>query len=80
MCSASGLGNIKLIHDILKKDLNLVKTRDGDGCSPLHYAADAGQKDVAALLISFGADVNAKNKYLWTPPPFRSFARKCRYG
>ncbi|MHC9538895.1 MAG: ankyrin repeat domain-containing protein [Vulcanimicrobiota bacterium] len=70
ICSASGLGNLQLIKDILKKDPNLVKTKDGNGDSPLHYATDAGKKDAAALLISLGADVNAKNKSLWTPLHF----------
>ena len=32
-----------------------------DGQTPLHYAALNGRKDVAALLLEWGADKEAKN-------------------
>ena len=32
------------------------------GRTPLHEAADEGRKEIAELLISNGADVNAKTK------------------
>ena len=35
--------------------------------APLHYAVVGGHKEVAELLISKGADVNAKDKDGWTP-------------
>jgi len=37
-------------------DVNL---RDEDGCTPLHFAADRGSKEMVALLIAHGADINA---------------------
>jgi ankyrin repeat protein len=40
---------------------------NNDGWIPLHYAAQKGHKEIAELLISKGADVNAKNKNGHTP-------------
>jgi len=40
---------------------------DKYGVTPLHYAALRGQKETAKLLISSGADVNAKNEEGGTP-------------
>jgi len=37
------------------------------GWTPLHKAADNGQKEIAELLIAAGADVNAKMSKGWTP-------------
>uniref|UniRef100_A0A3Q2PWR2 Myotrophin n=1 Tax=Fundulus heteroclitus TaxID=8078 RepID=A0A3Q2PWR2_FUNHE len=37
------------------------------GRKPLHYAADFGQGDVVAYLISKGANVNATDKHGITP-------------
>ncbi|MHC4630332.1 MAG: ankyrin repeat domain-containing protein, partial [Planctomycetota bacterium] len=44
-----------------------VNTKDQDGETPLHYAAEHGDKHVAELLIANGADVNAKNNNDETP-------------
>jgi len=38
-------------------------TEDWDGWTPLHCAAQEGQKEIAELLVAGGADVNAKNKW-----------------
>jgi len=41
---------------------------DGDDLGiPLHFAARKGQLETAALLLSHGADVNAQDKYGYTP-------------
>jgi ankyrin repeat protein len=37
------------------------------GCMPLHVAAKNKQEEVAKLLISFGADVNAQDETGKTP-------------
>jgi hypothetical protein len=41
--------------------------RDGDGNTPLHFAASKGCVEVARLLLEHGADLNAKNEGGWTP-------------
>jgi len=38
-----------------------------DGWTPLHYATGMGLKEIAELLITAGADVNAKNEWGGTP-------------
>lgn len=38
-----------------------------NGCTPLHLAAEAGHTDVAKLLLSHGADVNAEDIWYQTP-------------
>ena len=38
-----------------------------DGWTPLHYAVGNGHKEIAELLISKGADVNAKDKIRGNP-------------
>ncbi len=44
-----------------------VNAKDADGRRSLHYAAEAGQKEIAELLIASGADVNAKIPVPWGP-------------
>jgi hypothetical protein len=42
-------------------------TKNDDGWTPLHQAAAKGRKEVAELLITNDADVNAKNDIGKTP-------------
>ena len=51
-------GNLEVAQSILDAmDRGLLNTKDGDGHSPLLYAAIAGNVDVFDLLVRFGADV-----------------------
>ena len=43
------------------------------GSTPLHLAAEHGLKDVAALLLAEGAEVNAGNHRGWTPLHYAAF-------
>jgi ankyrin repeat protein len=47
-----------------------VNARDKEGQTPLHWAAERSQKDVAALLLANKADVNAVDRDGWTPLHF----------
>jgi ankyrin repeat protein len=44
-----------------------VNAIDRNGETPLHYAASSGQKEMAALLITKSADVDAQNRRKSTP-------------
>ena len=45
----------------------VTEERDNDGRSPLYTAAQNGQTEMARLLLSKGADVNAQDKDGWAP-------------
>ncbi|KAK4445567.1 ankyrin repeat-containing domain protein [Podospora aff. communis PSN243] len=48
--------------------LELLHSRDGAGCTPLHIAAEAGEAEIARGFVVFhGADVDAVDKFGRTP-------------
>ena len=49
------------------KELGLDLKFSRRGYQPSHIAAFADARDVAALLIEYGADINAKRENGWTP-------------
>jgi ankyrin repeat protein len=57
----------KNIAELLIANKADVMTREENGGTPLHFAAESGNKDVAEVLIAHGADVNAKDKSGRTP-------------
>jgi uncharacterized protein len=44
-----------------------VNSADGEGSTPLHFAAQRQRADVAAALIEAGADLDARNRFGNTP-------------
>jgi hypothetical protein len=48
------------VAELLIKHNADVEARDSDGWTPLHFAAEKGNLDVAKVLISHGASINAK--------------------
>jgi uncharacterized protein len=44
-----------------------VNSADGEGFTPLHFAAQHQHADTAAVLIEAGADVEARNRFGNTP-------------
>jgi len=60
-------GNVARVTALLKSNPGLVSSTDGEGMTPLHWAAEKGRKDVAALLLANQAEVNAKSVTGWTP-------------
>ncbi|MDQ7826208.1 MAG: ankyrin repeat domain-containing protein [Candidatus Eremiobacteraeota bacterium] len=59
--SALESGDVKKIEKILKRNPRLVNKKGDFGWTPLHKAAFKGNREVAELLISKGADVNARD-------------------
>ena len=53
-----------------KKDVNVVINR---GRTPLHYAVDFGQDEIAQMLISAGADINARTLVGDTPLDYANY-------
>lgn len=59
------LGDLKALKRVLKK--NNVDILDSDENTPLHYAAQYGQEEVAEYLLKLQANVNAADKFDTTP-------------
>lgn len=53
---------------MLKRDRSLATARDGEGATPLHYAAEAGHRDVVRVLLDAGADLNARDARFGATP------------
>ena len=61
---AANDGNIAAVKQRLADDVN---AKNGEGMTPLHYAAYRDYKEIVELLIAKGADVNAKQVDGMTP-------------
>ena len=58
---AAQKGKLGKVKALLTGNPDLISSKDRDGMTPLHWAAQEGHKDVAKLLLANGADVNAKD-------------------
>ena len=65
--NAAERGDLEAVKMLLKKDPNLVFSRDDSGETPLHGAAYEGRREVAEALLANKADVNARNYEGETP-------------
>src|SRR5262249_25074468 len=59
---AAKAGNRARVSELLASDPKLVQARDSDGSTSLHCATWKGHRDVVAVLLKAGADVNAHNQ------------------
>ena len=59
--------NSKALETLLKQDAKLAQLKDEAGDLPIHHAVQKGQLDAVKLLLSNGADVNARGFDDWTP-------------
>ena len=60
-------GDLRMVKVLLKRNRDLVFSKDERGATPLFWAAFYGHKDVAEFLLANGADVNAKEIHGETP-------------
>ena len=54
-------GSVDDIRAILKESPDSAKARDADGATPLHYAAERGDREMVVALLAAGADINARD-------------------
>ena len=59
-------GNLALVEKMVSADPSLINKKDED-CTPLNWAAEAGQLEMVKYLINKGADVNSRNNIKDTP-------------
>ncbi len=50
-------GNIQAVQRLVAADRSLLATKEADGSTPLHIAAQAGNLEMTRLLLDLGADV-----------------------
>ena len=60
-------GDLEQVKTLLEKNPELLNTKDYNGSTLLHHAANKNQKEIMELLITKGADVHAKNGMGYTP-------------
>lgn len=54
-------GHIQTVTEAILADLSMANARDKDGTTALHWAAQYGQIEIARLLLSHGANVQARD-------------------
>jgi len=64
---AAKAGDLTKIQALLKDNPDLVNSKETNGWTPLHWAAEQGYTNVAVLLLANKADVNAKAINGFTP-------------
>jgi 7,8-dihydropterin-6-yl-methyl-4-(beta-D-ribofuranosyl)aminobenzene 5'-phosphate synthase len=64
---AAQQGDIDTVKKLLNKNPDLLKTKDENGITPMHVAANGGHKEIIELLLSKGADANIKDNNGRTP-------------
>jgi ankyrin repeat protein len=60
-------GDLERVRALIETNPGFVNSQDTNGRTPLFFAASAGRKDMAELLLANGADVNARSNYRHTP-------------
>eukprot|EP00742_Colponemidia_sp_Colp-10_P017635 GILJ01020295.1.p1 GENE.GILJ01020295.1~~GILJ01020295.1.p1 ORF type:complete len:211 (-),score=22.86 GILJ01020295.1:34-666(-) len=64
---ASRLGNVQSAKILMEKGANVNDTNCTRGRIPLHFAAEGNHAALIKLLISHGANIQAKDSYGWSP-------------
>lgn len=56
------------VREILKRDPESARETSSDGATALHYAAESGDRMIAAALLDAGADINARDQQFGATP------------
>ena len=67
LISVSEKGDIELVRELLEIDASLVDFKAGYDKTPLHLAAENNHREVAELLLSYGAEIEAETTWGMTP-------------
>ena len=67
LCIAAGQGNTDEVKELLSSCMVDVNSRAFTAITPLHYAAFKGHKDVAQVLLEWGAEINVSGNGVKTP-------------
>ncbi len=73
---AAAEGSLAKVQELVEKDPELIKARDGEECSPLHRASEAGHIDIVKYLLSRGADIDSRNNANQSPLLYAAFRGK----
>lgn len=68
LIEAAQSGDLPRIEALLQTDPGLAGRYDKTGAAPLHYAAQAGQRDAVRLLLDYGADIDARDAQFGATP------------
>ncbi len=68
-------GNITMVKKILDENPSIVNSPDSSQCTPLHWAAFMGYNKITDLLITRGANLEARDKMKSTPLHVASIKR-----
>ncbi|HVF38476.1 MAG TPA: ankyrin repeat domain-containing protein [Gemmatimonadaceae bacterium] len=61
-CQAIQNGDRDAVEKMLMSDPKLAAAFDDDGATPLHHAAFHGHREIAELLLTAGAELNARDR------------------
>jgi hypothetical protein len=61
-------GNTGRVSALLTSDPALVRVKDAEGATALHYAAEHGHREIVRLLLERGAGINARDDRFHATP------------
>jgi ankyrin repeat protein len=61
-------GDVERVREILDATPESARSRDSEGATALHYAAENGHREIVALLLDAGAAINARDARFQATP------------